>query len=160
MHATIQPAKSAKPAEHHGLSYHPQIRAVLKRGAEHLWNVKDLMELLQLTERPVQDMLASGIFTTSSFPTKKAAKNPRRKTTTGSLLLYLLQHSSEVPQADIIASLAIILEQLPDSVLHHLVTHVQQKLARRASRPVIVLREQEPVSTAGAQGDLFAANAA
>lgn len=156
MHLSIQPAKTAKPHEHHALSNHPLIRAVLKRGPDFLWAVKDIMAITQLTERPVQEMLADGVISTITLPTNKGGSKPRRKCTSSSLLLYLLKNSSEVPEAETLGALDIILSHLPDRLLLLLADHIPKRIAERASRAVIVQRDAPPAHPSS-QLDLFSA---
>lgn len=159
MHLSIQPAKTAPAHEHHALSHHPLIRAVLKKGPSFLWTVKDIMEITQLTERPVQEMLSDGVISTISLPTRKDSYNskPRRKCTSGSLLIYLLKNSQEVPEAETLGALDIILGQLNDRILKLLLDHIPKLIASRASRAVIVCKDAAP-QVPGSQLDLFSAS--
>lgn len=153
MNAVIAQASTAKAHQVHPQSFHPQVRAVLKRGADHLWPVKEIAQLLDLSERAVQLMLENGVLDSTSYPTRKNVCSRTRKVRSGSLLLYLVKNSTEMSEADLIASLGIILDQLPTSVLTQMVGYLQQKIARRASRPVLILTAEPAVKMI--QDDLF-----
>ena len=156
MHLSIQPSKTAPAHEHHALSHHPLIRVVLKKGPNFLWSVKDIMEATQLTERTVQEMLADGVISTITLNTRKESHNskPRRKCTSGSLLIYLLKNSQEVPEAETLGALDIILGQLNDRILKLLLDHIPKLIASRASRAVIVCKDAAP-KPADTQTELF-----
>jgi hypothetical protein len=154
MHPVIRPASTVKPQQVHALSYHPQIRKVLKGGPDKMWDVKEIMDLIGFRERAVQEMLANGTLDNTSYPTTKTVQRPRRRARAGSLLLYLVKNSSEMSEADTLGSLGVILDQLPSSVLTQLISYLQKKVAARASQPVLVVTAEAPMQ-ATAQMDLF-----
>jgi hypothetical protein len=150
MNAQIHPAK---PQQAHALSYHPQIRAVLKAGADKMWDVKDLMTLMGMDKRAVQRMLEGGVMASTHYPTAKVVLKPRRRVTAGSVLLYLVKNSTSVNETDALAALGVILDQMPSTTLNQLVAYLQKKLLRRATQPALVITAEDPRSAS--QMDLF-----
>ncbi|MES2596026.1 MAG: hypothetical protein V4662_11850 [Verrucomicrobiota bacterium] len=148
MNASIQNASDVKaPHREHSLTHNPVVRRVLKEGAGKLWGVKDLMGLLGMSERAAQNLLSSNL-TSVAFPMrpggdKPGAKKLRHKATAGALLLYLLQHSKEMPLSEVLAAQTVILDQLPSDALAQLKTYLEKKLQHRAARPVLVVSEGE-----------------
>ena len=145
MNATLQTAGDITPPyREHSLSHNPVIRAVLKAGPAKLWGVKDLVELLGVSERSAQILLAEGIPSVLSFPCRGRGRKNGKKVTSGSLLLYLLRNAREEPQSEILAALGVILDELPTAILSQLVTHLQKKVTRRSARLVVVVSEEVP----------------
>lgn len=147
MNASIKTAgEITPPCREHSLSHNPVIRAVIKAGSSKLWGTKDLEELLGVSERSAQCLLADGIPSSLKFPAKGSGRSVR-KVTSGSLLLYLLKNAREEPQSEVLAALGLIVDELPTAVLSQLVGFLQKKITRRASRLVVVVSEAEPGSS-------------
>lgn len=139
MSLTIQPARVAPADQVHGLSHHPTVQAILRKGADHLWTVEEVAELFGLAVRSVHQAWQAGLMTTTSYPTRTGGKCTRRRCTSASLLIYFLSHSAEVPQGDVLQSLALIVTQLTDAQLEQVEAACRTLRERRQNRPVLVI---------------------
>lgn len=114
---TAQPANRAPAQQVHGNSMHPKVRAVLDRGLGTEWTSADVQELLGLSERSAHYLFENGLLHTSRYPTKETTYKAVRRTTGLSLLLYLLEYSDEITEADVQPIIKKVLPLLTNQIL-------------------------------------------
>lgn len=141
--ATIMPQRHAAPDAIHPLSHHPVVRRLIEAGPDKEWSSGEVAGLLGLSERAVQLLAADGRVGFTTYPTRAAhGRKPGRlirRFTTHSLLVYVLQYSTEVSEADVLAAWGMIVQRLPLGVLERLQTALAQGIERRrrSKAPVV-----------------------
>ena len=95
---------------------HPKVRAVLDRGLSHEWTVSEVQALLGMSLRSTQYLFDSDMLRISMYPAR-GEKGITRFTTGLSLLLYLLEHSDEITEADAQPIIKKVLPLLTNQIL-------------------------------------------
>lgn len=139
---TVQPSHAAPAQQVHGLSMHPKVRAILDKGLTHEWTSKEVEELLGLSLRACQYLFSSGLLRITRYPAK--SENGTTRCCTGlSLLLYLLEHSEEITEADAQPILKKVLPLLTDQILEGVIGACRAIIGKRSGMLVVVKTEDK-----------------
>lgn len=138
---TVQPSHAAPAQQVHGLSMHPKVRAILEKGLAHEWTTKDVSELLGFSERSARHLFESPMLRITRYPAK--SENGTTRCCTGlSLLLYLLEHSEEITEADAQPILKKVLPLLTDQILEGVIGACRAIIAKRSGMLVVVKNDE------------------
>jgi hypothetical protein len=145
---TVQPSHAAPAQQVHGLSMHPKVRAILEKGLAHEWTTKDVSDLLGFSERSARHLFESPMLRITRYPAK--SENGTTRCCTGlSLLLYLLEHSEEITEADAQPILKKVLPLLTDQILEGVIGACRAIIAKRGGMLVVVKAEDKGTGRLG-----------
>lgn len=141
----IQTASKAPAAQVHGNSMLPKVRAVLDRGLGTEWSSGDVQELLGMSERSALYLFENGLLHTSRYPTKEGPYKAIRRTSGLSLLIYILNHSDEITEADAQPIIKKVLPLLTDQILEGVIGACRSLISKRSG--VLVAVKQPEAKT-------------
>ena len=139
---TVQPSSSVPPEQVHGLSMHPKVRAVLARGLDEEWTPKDVAELLGMSLRTAQCLFGTGQIHCGRYQGQPGVKTLHRCIGM-SVLLYIIDHTDELNQADAVAVLKKLLPLLTDAVLEGVAGACKALISKRSGVLVVVKAKDE-----------------
>lgn len=145
---TVQPSHTAPAQQVHGLSMHPKVRAILDKGLAHEWTTKDVSDLLGFSERSARHLFNSTMLRITRYPAKNES-NTVQSCTGLSLLLYLLEHSEEITEADAQPILKKVLPLLTDQILEGVIGACRAIIAKRGGMLVVVKGEDKETRRQG-----------
>jgi len=157
---TAQPAHRVPAPMVHGNSMLPKMRAVLDRGLHAEWTSKDLVELLGISERGAQYLMNGPHLKGYTHPTRESDVAVRRASGL-SVLLYILKHSDEITEADVLPVMKKMLPLLTDQILEGVMGACRAIISKRSGL-LVAVKGDAPAAAAKPQAkpeqpDLFSA---